>query len=126
MFNTPPTFAWYLAGMVFKWLKEQGGLQEMAKRNYEKSQLLYNAIDDSEFYINRVAVENRSWMNVPFQMQNPALDATFIEGAKDQGLLSLKGHKVSGGMRASIYNAMPLAGVQALVDFMADFERHHA
>ncbi len=126
MFNTPPTFAWYLAGMVFKWLKAQGGLQEMAKRNYEKSQLLYNAIDDSQFYINRVAVENRSWMNIPFQMQNPALDAKFIEEAKDQGLLSLKGHKVAGGMRASIYNAMPLDGVQALVDFMADFERHHA
>ncbi|EPL3989230.1 3-phosphoserine/phosphohydroxythreonine transaminase [Providencia stuartii] len=126
MFNTPPTFAWYLSGMVFKWLKEQGGLQEMAKRNYEKSQLLYNAIDDSEFYINRVAVENRSWMNVPFQMQNPALDDKFLEEAKAQGLLSLKGHRVSGGMRASIYNAMPLAGVQALVDFMADFERRHA
>lgn len=126
MFNTPPTFAWYLAGMVFKWLKEQGGLQEMAKRNYEKSQLLYNAIDDSQFYINRVAVENRSWMNVPFQMQNPALDAKLIDEAKEQGLLSLKGHKVAGGMRASIYNAMPLAGVQALVDFMADFERHNA
>lgn len=126
MFNTPPTFAWYLSGMVFKWLKEQGGLQEMAKRNYEKSQLLYNAIDDSEFYINRVAVENRSWMNVPFQMQNPALDEKFLEEAKAQGLLSLKGHRVSGGMRASIYNAMPLAGVQALVDFMADFENRHA
>lgn len=126
MFNTPPTFAWYLSGMVFKWLKEQGGLQEMAKRNYEKSQLLYNAIDNSEFYINRVAVENRSWMNVPFQMQNPALDAKFLEEAHAQGLLSLKGHRVSGGMRASIYNAMPLAGVQALVDFMADFERRHA
>ncbi|EKT58423.1 3-phosphoserine/phosphohydroxythreonine transaminase [Providencia sneebia] len=126
MFNTPPTFAWYLSGMVFKWLKEQGGLQEMAKRNYEKSQLLYNAIDNSEFYINRVAVENRSWMNVPFQMQNPALDEKFLEEAKARGLLSLKGHRVSGGMRASIYNAMPLAGVQALVDFMADFENRHA
>ncbi len=112
--------------MVFKWLKEQGGLQEMAKRNYEKSQLLYNAIDDSQFYINRVAVENRSWMNVPFQMQNPALDAKFIEEAKSKAYFLLKGHKVAGGMRASIYNAMPLAGVQALVDFMADFERHNA
>lgn len=126
MFNTPPTFAWYLSGMVFQWLKENGGLQEMAERNFAKSTLLYNAIDHSDFYINRVAVENRSWMNIPFQMSNPDLDAKFLEEAKAQGLLSLKGHRVAGGMRASIYNAMPLAGVQALVDFMADFERRNS
>ncbi|HHZ7383516.1 TPA: 3-phosphoserine/phosphohydroxythreonine transaminase [Proteus mirabilis] len=126
MFNTPPTFAWYLSGMVFKWLKEQGGLQEIAKRNYEKATLLYSAIDNSDFYINRIATENRSLMNVPFQMSSPALDAVFLKEAEEQGLVALKGHRVSGGMRASIYNAMPFAGVQALVDFMADFERRHA
>lgn len=126
MFNTPPTFAWYLSGMVFKWLKEQGGMQEMAQRNFEKSELLYRAIDNSDFYINRVTGENRSWMNIPFQMTDSSLDAKFLEEAKALGLLSLKGHRVSGGMRASIYNAMPLAGVQALVDFMADFERRNS
>ena len=125
MFNTPPTFAWYLSGMVFKWLKEQGGLVEMEKRNQAKADLLYSAIDRSDFYRNGVALQNRSRMNVPFQMANPALDPLFLQEAKEIGLVALKGHRVAGGMRASIYNAMSIEGVKALTDFMADFERRH-
>lgn len=125
MFNTPPTFAWYLSGMVFKWLKEQGGLVEMEKRNKAKADLLYSAIDRSDFYRNGVAPQNRSRMNVPFQMANPALDPVFLQEAKAIGLQALKGHRVAGGMRASIYNAMSIEGVKALTDFMADFERRH-
>lgn len=125
MFNTPPTFAWYLSGMVFKWLKEQGGLIEMEKRNKAKADLLYSAIDRSDFYRNGVALQNRSRMNVPFQMANPALDPLFLQEAKAIGLVALKGHRVAGGMRASIYNAMSIEGVKALTDFMADFERRH-
>lgn len=125
MFNTPPTFAWYLSGMVFKWLKEQGGLVEMEKRNKDKADLLYSAIDSSDFYRNGVALQNRSRMNVPFQMANPALDPLFLQEAKAIGLVALKGHRVAGGMRASIYNAMSIEGVKALTDFMADFERRH-
>ncbi|WP_279155902.1 3-phosphoserine/phosphohydroxythreonine transaminase [Obesumbacterium proteus] len=125
MFNTPPTFAWYLSGMVFKWLKEQGGLVEMEKRNKAKADLLYSAIDCSDFYRNGVALQNRSRMNVPFQMANPALDPLFLQEAKAIGLVALKGHRVAGGMRASIYNAMSIEGVKALTDFMADFERRH-
>ncbi|WP_279204241.1 3-phosphoserine/phosphohydroxythreonine transaminase [Obesumbacterium proteus] len=125
MFNTPPTFAWYLSGMVFKWLKEQGGLVEMEKRNKAKADLLYSAIDRSDFYRNGVALQNRSCMNVPFQMANPALDPLFLQEAKAIGLVALKGHRVAGGMRASIYNAMSIEGVKALTDFMADFERRH-
>ncbi|KID03411.1 3-phosphoserine/phosphohydroxythreonine aminotransferase [Hafnia alvei] len=125
MFNTPPTFAWYLSGMVFKWLKEQGGLIEMEKRNKAKADLLYSAIDRSDFYRNGVALQNRSRMNVPFQMANPALDSLFLQEAKAIGLVALKGHRVAGGMRASIYNAMSIEGVKALTDFMADFERRH-
>ena len=125
MFNTPPTFAWYLSGMVFKWLKEQGGLIEMEKRNKAKADLLYSAIDRSDFYRNGVALQNRSCMNVPCQMANPALDPLFLQEAKAIGLVALKGHRVAGGMRASIYNAMSIEGVKALTDFMADFERRH-
>lgn len=125
MFNTPPTFAWYLSGMVFKWLKEQGGLIEMEKRNKAKADLLYSAIDRSDFYRNGVALQNRSRMNVPFQMANPALDPLFLQEAEAIGLVALKGHRVAGGMRASIYNAMSIEGVKALTDFMADFERRH-
>lgn len=125
MFNTPPTFAWYLSGMVFKWLKEQGGLVEIEKRNKDKADLLYSAIDSSDFYRNGVALQNRSRMNVPFQMANPALDPLFLQEAKAIGLVALKGHRVAGGMRASIYNAMSIEGVKALTDFMADFERRH-
>lgn len=125
MFNTPPTFAWYLSGLVFKWLKEQGGLGEMEKRNQAKAELLYGAIDRTGFYRNQVAIANRSWMNVPFQMAETSLDKLFLSEAEAQGLQALKGHRVAGGMRASIYNAMPIEGVKALTDFMADFERRH-
>ncbi|KFX07116.1 3-phosphoserine/phosphohydroxythreonine aminotransferase [Pectobacterium betavasculorum] len=125
MFNTPPTFAWYLSGMVFKWLKEHGGLAEMEKRNQEKADLLYSAIDGSDFYRNDVAVANRSRMNVPFLLADSALDNVFLEESVAAGLHALKGHRVVGGMRASIYNAMPLEGVKALTEFMADFARRH-
>ncbi|MEY4475041.1 MAG: hypothetical protein RL248_808 [Pseudomonadota bacterium] len=125
MFNTPPTFAWYLSGLVFSWLKEQGGLAAMEKRNQAKAKLLYRAIDETGFYRNQVAGANRSWMNVPFQMRDPSLDKLFLSEAEAQGLQALKGHRVAGGMRASIYNAMPIEGVKALTEFMADFERRH-
>ncbi|MEY4922156.1 MAG: hypothetical protein RLY17_873 [Pseudomonadota bacterium] len=125
MFNTPPTFAWYLSGLVFSWLKEQGGLAAMEKRNQAKAKLLYRAIDETGFYRNQVATANRSWMNVPFQMRDPSLDKLFLSEAEAQGLQALKGHRVAGGMRASIYNAMPIEGVKALTEFMADFERRH-
>ena len=125
MFNTPPTFAWYLSGLVFKWLKEQGGVGELNKRNQAKADLLYGTIDNSDFYRNDVAVRNRSRMNIPFQLADAALDGVFIEESVAAGLHALKGHRAVGGMRASIYNAMPLEGVQALTDFMIDFERRH-
>lgn len=125
MFNTPPTFAWYLSGLVFKWLKEQGGVAVMDKINQQKADLLYGVIDRSGFYRNDVAVANRSRMNVPFQLADSALDKLFLEESFAAGLHALKGHRVVGGMRASIYNAMPLAGVKALTDFMQDFERRH-
>jgi phosphoserine aminotransferase len=126
MFNTPPTFAWYLAGEVFKWLKALGGVAEMEKRNVAKAGVLYDFIDQSEFYRNEVHPDNRSLMNVPFQLKNPELDTWFLQQADAAGLKALKGHRAVGGMRASIYNAMPLEGVQALVDFMAEFEKQHA
>ncbi|MCL6325129.1 3-phosphoserine/phosphohydroxythreonine transaminase [Pectobacterium polaris] len=125
MFNTPPTFAWYLSGMVFKWLKEYGGLAEMEKRNQEKADLLYSAIDGNDFYRNDVAIANRSRMNVPFLLADSALDKVFLEESVAAGLHALKGHRVVGGMRASIYNAMPLEGVKALTEFMVDFARRH-
>ncbi|KJR21587.1 phosphoserine transaminase [Vibrio navarrensis] len=126
MFNTPPTFAWYLSGLVFKWLKAQGGVKAIEQINREKAALLYNYIDQSDFYINNIHPQNRSLMNVPFQMVKPELDALFLKQADAVGLKSLKGHRVAGGMRASIYNAMPLEGVQALVDFMRKFEQENA
>ena len=125
MYNTPPTYAWYLAGLVFKWLKNLGGLDSMAVINERKAETLYAAIDGSDFYANPVAPECRSWMNVPFTLANPELDAMFLSEAKEAGLVTLKGHRSVGGMRASIYNAMPEAGVQALVDFMGEFERKY-
>ncbi|MCE0846132.1 3-phosphoserine/phosphohydroxythreonine transaminase [Buttiauxella sp. A2-C1_F] len=125
MFNTPPTFAWYLSGLVFKWLKEQGGVEAMDKTNKAKAELLYGVIDKSDFYRNDVAPANRSRMNVPFQLADSALDKVFLEESFAAGLHALKGHRVVGGMRASIYNAMPLEGVQALTNFMVDFERRH-
>ncbi|ATC57738.1 3-phosphoserine/phosphohydroxythreonine transaminase [Vibrio anguillarum] len=126
MFNTPPTFAWYLSGLVFKWLKGQGGVAAIEKINREKAALLYNAIDESPFYRNTIHPDNRSLMNVPFQLVKPELDSTFLELAEARGLVSLQGHRVAGGMRASIYNAMTLEGVQALVDFMQEFEQQYA
>jgi len=125
MYNTPPTYGWYLAGLVFQWLKKQGGLAGMAEINRRKADKLYAAIDGSAFYKNPVDPACRSWMNVPFTLANPELDATFLAEAKKAGLVTLKGHRSVGGMRASIYNAMPEAGVQALVDFMADFEKRN-
>ena len=125
MLNTPPTFGWYLAGLTFKWLKAQGGLAAMGQRNLAKAQLLYGAIDGSGFYKNPVEVACRSWMNVPFTVADAKLDPLFLAGARAAGLTNLEGHRSVGGMRASIYNAMPLAGVQALVDFMHDFQRRH-
>jgi len=127
MLNTPPTFAIYIAGLVFQWLKRQGGLAAMEQVNVAKAELLYSAIDQSGgFYRNPVAVECRSRMNVPFTLANPELDAAFLAEAKAAGLAALKGHKSVGGMRASIYNAMGLEGVRVLVDFMNDFARRQA
>jgi phosphoserine aminotransferase len=122
MYNTPPTYGWYLAGLVFKWLLDMGGLTAMAEINQRKSQALYDAIDGSDFYANPVAVESRSWMNVPFTLADAELDAKFLEGASAAGLKTLKGHRSVGGMRASIYNAMPEAGIKTLIDFMQEFE----
>ena len=125
MLNTPPTFAIYMAGLVFKWLIGKGGLAAMARINAEKARLLYDVIDAGAFYRNPVAAANRSRMNVPFTLADPDLDETFIAEAKARGIVQIKGHKSVGGMRASIYNAMPIEGVQALVEFMADFEKKH-
>jgi phosphoserine aminotransferase len=126
MLNTPPTLSWYLAGLVFKWLREQGGLDAMAARNRAKAELLYAAIDGAAgFYANPVAPRARSWMNVPFTLKDAALDAAFLKESEAAGLLALKGHRAVGGMRASMYNAMPIEGVQALVDFMADFAKRN-
>lgn len=122
MFNTPPTYAWYLAGLVFKWLKEQGGLAEVEQKNIAKAQLLYDFIDNSDFYSNNVDASVRSRMNVPFNLADESLNDAFLTQAKEAGLLTLKGHRIVGGMRASIYNAMPIEGVQALVEFMKQFE----
>ena len=126
MYNTPPTYAWYLAGLVFQWLKAGGGLEAMAAVNERKAQALYNAIGASDFYDNPVDPGCRSWMNVPFTLADPELDAGFLAEATEAGLVTLTGHRSVGGMRASIYNAMPEAGVRALIDFMADFERRRA
>lgn len=125
MYNTPPTYSWYLAGLVFRWLKARGGLEAMATLNERKARLLYGAIDRSDFYANPVDPACRSWMNVPFTLADPELDEVFLKGAAAAGMKTLKGHRSVGGMRASIYNAMPEAGVQALVDYMAEFERTH-
>jgi phosphoserine aminotransferase len=125
MYNTPPTYAIYMAGLVFKWLKAQGGLAGMERINIAKAKLLYDLLDASSFYSSPVAVDDRSRMNVPFRLRDAALDEEFLKQAKQRSLLQLKGHRSVGGMRASIYNAMPLAGVQALVDFMREFEARH-
>jgi phosphoserine aminotransferase len=123
MFNTPNTFAWYSAYKVFKWLKDLGGVEKMEKINQEKANILYGAIDNSDFYSNPVAKNYRSKMNVPFILKDDKLNELFLKQSFENDLLALKGHKSVGGMRASIYNAMPICGVQQLVDFMAEFER---
>nr|VFJ98639.1 MAG: phosphoserine aminotransferase apoenzyme [Candidatus Kentron sp. H]VFJ98790.1 MAG: phosphoserine aminotransferase apoenzyme [Candidatus Kentron sp. H]VFK03605.1 MAG: phosphoserine aminotransferase apoenzyme [Candidatus Kentron sp. H] len=125
MSNTPPAFAWYMAGLVFEWLLEQGGLVAIADRNRRKADKLYTTIDASEFYANPVDPKYRSKMNVPFTLINPKLDDTFLSKAAAIGLKTLKGHRSVGGMRASIYNAMPEAGIDTLVEFMRDFERSY-
>ena len=126
MLNTPPTWAIYVAGLVFEWLLAQGGLAAIERRNIEKAALLYDALDRSSLYRNPVNPADRSRMNIPFRLQDAALDEAFLKGAQEHGLVQLKGHRSVGGMRASIYNAMPLAGVRALVDYMQEFERRHA
>jgi len=126
MYNTPPTYGWYLAGLVFQWLKALGGVTAIAKINAQKAQLLYQVIDNNPFYYNNVDVKYRSLMNVPFWLNNKNLNTEFLASAKEQGLMALKGHRIVGGMRASIYNAMPLAGVEALVNFMNDFSQKHS
>ncbi|WP_341503761.1 3-phosphoserine/phosphohydroxythreonine transaminase [Gallaecimonas sp. GXIMD4217] len=125
MVNTPPTFAWYLAGVVFEWLLEQGGVEAMGRHNAAKAELLYGAIDGSDFYRNKVDPGCRSQMNVVWQLVDDSLNEAFLAEAEARGLLALKGHRFVGGMRASMYNAMPLAGAQALVAFMEDFARRH-
>ncbi|MDO5666403.1 MAG: 3-phosphoserine/phosphohydroxythreonine transaminase [Alcaligenaceae bacterium] len=124
-FNTPPTYSIYMSGLVFKWLLAQGGLAAIEQKNHAKAKLLYDYIDSTGFYQNFVQPAYRSIMNVPFVTGDAELDAKFLSGAKEQGLLNLKGHKSVGGMRASIYNAMPTEGVQALIDYMKEFERQN-
>ena len=122
MSNTPPTFAWYVAGLVLEWVREQGGLDAMAERNHRKASKLYAAIDGSAFFDNPVDPACRSWMNIPFTLADTSLDAVFLKESAEAGLANLKGHRLVGGMRASIYNALPEAGVDALIAFMSDFE----
>lgn len=123
MYNTPPTFGWYLAGLIFKWVKEQGGLEAMERLNQTKQRTLYKAIDSSELYSNPINPVDRSWMNIPFRLADDRLDKPFLAGADERGLLNLKGHRSVGGMRASIYNAVGQDAVDALVAYMAEFER---
>ncbi len=125
MYNTPPTYSLYLAGLVFAWIEQQGGLAAMAQNNRAKAELLYGAIDGSDFYGNPVAVADRSWMNVPFTLADAELDKVFLAEADAAGLLNLKGHRSVGGMRASIYNAIPRDAVNDLIEFMSDFEARH-
>ena len=123
MYNTPPTYNWYVAGLVFEWIKDQGGLSAMAEINRRKAEKLYTVIDNSAFYANPVAENARSWMNIPFTLADPGMDADFLSGATARGLLTLKGHRSVGGMRASIYNAMPEEGVDTLISYMQEFEQ---
>ncbi len=125
MLNTPPTYSIYIAGLVFKWIKAHGGLAAMAERNQRKAELLYGTLDASGFFHCPVARDCRSLMNVPFRLKDARLDEEFLKGAQARGLVQLKGHRIVGGMRASIYNAMPLEGVQALVDYLKEFEARH-
>ncbi len=125
MYNTPNTWAWYLSGEVFRWLQREGGVAAMGEHNHAKARLLYECIDNNPFYRNQVHPRNRSIMNIPFQLAKPELDSVFLSQAAEQGLIALKGHRFVGGMRASMYNAMPYAGAQALVDFMTRFAQQH-
>jgi phosphoserine aminotransferase len=125
MLNTPATYSLYVAGLVFKWLKQLGGLASIEKANIQKSKLLYDFLDSSSFFKNPIAKEDRSRMNVPFTLKDSSLDGAFLKGAEQRGLVQLKGHRSVGGMRASIYNAMPLEGVQRLVEYMREFEQKH-
>ena len=125
MINTPPTYSIYIAGLVFEWLQSQGGIAAIEKANIAKAKLLYEYIDSTDFYANHVAIKNRSRMNIPFFLRDESLNDAFLKGAEAKGLLQLKGHRAVGGMRASIYNAMPIDGVQALVSYMQEFELAH-
>jgi phosphoserine aminotransferase len=125
MLNTPPTYAIYIAGLVFKWLKAQGGLPAMAKHNEAKAALLYDYLDATSFFIAPIAKDDRSLMNVPFKLRDESLDEAFLKGAQQRGMIQLKGHRSVGGMRASIYNAMPIEGVKTLVAYMKEFEKSH-
>ena len=125
MLNTPPTWAIYIAGLVFQWLERQGGLAAIEQRNIEKANVLYDYLDSTRFYRNPVERADRSRMNVPFTLHDAALDEAFLKGAKERQMLQLKGHRSVGGMRASIYNAMPIEGVRALVDYMREFEKRN-
>ncbi|MES3000724.1 MAG: 3-phosphoserine/phosphohydroxythreonine transaminase, partial [Pseudomonadota bacterium] len=126
MYNTPPTYAIYIAGLVCKHIKSLGGLQAMEKHNREKAAVLYDLLDESKFFSNPVAKEDRSLMNVVFSLKDAALDDAFVKGAQAKGMVQLKGHRSVGGMRASIYNAMPIEGVKALAMYMKDFEAQNA
>ena len=125
MLNTPPTYAIYIAGLVFRWIKAQGGLAAIESRNREKAALLYDHLDATDFYSSPVVKADRSLMNVPFKLEDAALDGAFLKGAEERSMLQLKGHRSVGGMRASIYNAMPIEGVRALVAYMREFEARH-
>jgi phosphoserine aminotransferase len=125
MYNTPPTYALYIAGLVFQWLKKMGGLGHMEKVNLLKAGLIYEFLDASRFFSSPVAKDDRSIMNIPFRLRDDTLDEEFLKQAKARGLMQLKGHRSVGGMRASIYNAMPVEGVKALVQFMREFEARY-
>ena len=125
MINTPTTYSIYMAGLVFEWLIEIGGLEVIEKQNIKKAELLYSYIDSTDFYSNPIDIKNRSRMNVPFRIQNEDLHTSFVTGAENLGMIGLKGHRLVGGIRASIYNAMPIEGIQALIDYMKDFEKSH-
>lgn len=123
MINTPPTYSIYIAGLVFEWLLAQGGVAAIEQKNIAKAKLFYDYVDNSDFYSNNIAVNNRSRMNIPFTLRDEKRNDAFLKGADAQGLLQLKGHRIVGGMRASMYNAMPIEGVQALIEYMTQFER---
>jgi phosphoserine aminotransferase len=125
MLNTPPTFAWYIAGLVFEWIEAQGGVSEMERRALERSRMLYEAIDGSRLYRNPVAATDRSRTNIPFLLNDTSLEKPFLDEARARGLVNLEGHRSVGGLRASLYNAMPVEGVRALVSFMHEFEQTH-